>query len=100
MEKTGMLTRRHGDLLEARGLDIELLERLGVSSDRKLGEDTIRIPYHRGEKIVGVKYRTIAGEKRFLQEPGSEQILYNRDCLTDPTLAHLPIIITEGEVDC
>lgn len=95
-----MLTERHGDLLEARGLDIELLARLGVASDRKLGEDTIRIPYHRGEKIVGVKYRTIAGEKRFLQEPGSEQILYNRDCLTDPTLGHMPIIVTEGEVDC
>jgi twinkle protein len=94
------LTARHGELLEARGLDIELLEHLGVSSDNKLGPDTIRIPYHRGDRIVGVKYRTIAGEKRFLQEVGSEQILYNRNCLNDPTLEHLPIIITEGEIDC
>lgn len=94
------LTRRHGDLLEARGLDIELLERLGVSSSDRLGPDTIVIPYFRGEQIVGRKYRTIAGEKLFAQDPGSEQIFYNRNCLSDPSLAGQPIIITEGEIDC
>lgn len=94
------LTARHGDLLEARGLDIELLERLGVSSSSKLGPDTIAIPYFRGDQMVGTKYRTIAGEKRFLQEVGSEQILYNRNCLSDPALAGQPIIVTEGEIDC
>jgi len=94
------LSRRHGELLEARGLDIELIEALGVSSSDKLGPDTLRIPFFRGDRIVGVKYRTIAGEKRFAQEPGSEQILYNRNCLVDETLAHLPIVITEGEIDC
>lgn len=95
-----MLNRRHCSLLEARGLDIELLERLGVGSSERLGPDTIAIPYFRGEEAVGVKYRTIAGEKRFAQDPGSQQILYNRNCLNDPTLAHMPIVITEGEVDC
>ncbi len=94
-----MLTNRHGDLLEARGFDLEVIERLGVSSSTKLGPDTIAIPYFRGEQRVGVKYRTIAGEKRFLQETGSEQILYNRNCLTDETLAGFPIIVTEGELD-
>lgn len=95
------LNARHAALLEARGLDIELLESLGVSSEgAKLGPDSIRIPYHRGERVVGTKYRTIAGEKRFLQEVGSEQILYHRDCLADETLAQMPIIVTEGEIDC
>ncbi len=94
------LTRRHGDLLEARGLDIEVIERLGVDSSDRLGPDTIAIPYFRGDQLVGTKYRTIAGEKRFSQEVGSEQILYNRDCLSDPNLEGQPIIVTEGEVDC
>jgi twinkle protein len=99
-EKTMGLTRRHGDLLEARGLDIELLEALGVSSSEKLGPDTIKIPYYRGDRIVGVKYRTISGEKKFTQEPGSAQILYNINCLSDQTLDHMPVVITEGEIDC
>jgi twinkle protein len=94
------LTRRHGDLLEARGLDIELIERLGVNSSDRLGADTIAIPYFRGDQVVGVKYRTIAGEKRFSQEPGSAQIFYNGNCLSDPSLESQPIIITEGELDC
>lgn len=94
------LTRRHGELLEARGLDIEILERLGVASSRKLGDDTISIPYFRGEQVVGTKFRTISGEKKFTQEIGSEQIFYNRNCLNDPSLEQLPIIITEGEIDC
>lgn len=94
------LSRRHGDLLEARGLDLELIERHGVSSRGPLGADTIAIPYLRGGQQVGTKYRTVAGEKRFAQEPGSAQILYNRDCLSDATLDGLPIVITEGEIDC
>lgn len=94
------LTRRHGDLLEARGLDIELLERLGVQSSGELGPDTIAIPYFQGEEIVGMKYRTISGEKRFSQKPGSAQIFYNWNCLADETLDNQPLIVTEGEVDC
>lgn len=94
------LTQRHGDLLEARGLDVELIEQLGVNSSDRLGPDTIEIPYFRGEQIVGRKYRTISGEKKFSQDPGSEQIFYNRNVLSDPTLASQPIVITEGEIDC
>jgi len=95
-----MLTSRHADLLEARGLDVEMVTNLGVESSVRLGPDTIAIPYHRGGEIAGTKYRTISGEKKFAQEPGSAQILYNRDCLSDPTLESQPIIITEGEIDC
>jgi len=94
------LSRRHADLLEARGLDIELLERLGVESSADHGPDWIAIPYYRGEEVVGRKYRTISGEKRFSQDIGSEQILYNWNCLVDPSLAQMPLIITEGEIDC
>ena len=94
------LSNRHGELLEARGLDIELLERLGVESCAKRGPDWIAIPYLAGEQVVGRKYRTIAGQKEFAQEQGSAQILYNRDCLSDPSLIGQPVVICEGEVDC
>lgn len=94
------LTLRHAELLEARGLDIELLERLGIASCERHGPDTIAIPYHSGETVVGTKYRTIAGDKVFSQEIGSAQILYNRDCLLDRTLYGQPVVICEGEIDC
>lgn len=94
------LTRRHGDLLEARGFDIELIEKLGVYSCDELGPDTIAIPYFQGEEIVGIKFRTISGEKRFSQKQGSAQIFYNWNCLADETLDNQPLIITEGELDC
>jgi len=94
------LSSRHGDLLEARGLDIELLERLGVESYAEHGPDWICIPYFAGGQVVGRKYRTVAGQKQFTQDTGSAQILYNRDCLADPTLYRQPVVICEGEVDC
>lgn len=94
------LLQRHAELLEARGLDVELLERLGIRSCDRHGPDTIAIPYFSGDQVVGVKYRTISGEKKFSQDAGSAQILYNRDCLNDPTLTGQPVVICEGEVDC
>ena len=35
----------------------------------------------------------------FSQQPGSAQIFYNVDCLSDPQLSGFPLIITEGEMD-
>lgn len=93
------ISSAHQEILEARGLDVELISRLGVTSSTKLGGDCIAIPYYRGETMVGTKYRTLGEEKRFLQERGSEQILYNRNCLDDETLAEMPVIICEGELD-
>src|SRR5215469_13236649 len=94
------ITRRHAELIEARGLDIEVLDRLGITSSDRLGADTIAIPYFQGEHCVGTKYRTIAGEKMFTQEKGSKQIFYNWNCLTDPNLSNEAVIVTEGEPDC
>lgn len=94
------LSTRSGDLLEARGLDPEVLDRLSVADSDKLGPDTIVIPYFRGEQIVGRKFRTITGEKKFTQEVGSEQIFYNWNCIADPAYLGEPLIITEGEIDC
>lgn len=93
-----MLDKRHQEILEARGLDVELLDRFNVRSSRR-GSNWIEIPYlQRGEE-VNVKYRTIAGEKRFEQEANAVKCFWNYDVITDPTLADQPLVITEGELD-
>jgi twinkle protein len=93
------LTERLAKILEARGLDIELLERLGVAPCAQRGSDWIAIPYVEAGRVVNTKYRTVAGPKRFYQEAGKRKTFWNVDCLTDPTLEGLPLIITEGEFD-
>lgn len=99
MERTMGLTRRHAELLEARGLDLELLDRLGVESSDRHGADTIAIPYFQDGLAVNHKYRTISGQKQFSQDEGARKIVYNFDCLLDDSLAGQPLIWTEGEVD-
>lgn len=94
-----MLTERHQTLLEARGLDVELLVAYGVESSDRLGHDTIAIPYFRGSERVNTKYRTISGDKRFSQDEGGQCIFWNRNVLSDETFVDQPIIITEGEFD-
>lgn len=93
-----MLSARSQELLEARGLDPELLIRLGVN-DCDRGSDWIEIPYLEGGKSVNSKYRTISGPKRFSQEAGARKCFWNVDVLRDATLAQAPLIITEGEFD-
>lgn len=89
----------HLEILSDRGLDPELLLRLGVHSSAKLRGECIAIPYWRGENIVNRKYRTIAGEKAMMQDAGAEKCFWNVDVLHDPTLEDQPVIITEGEFD-
>jgi twinkle protein len=93
-----MLNNRHSELLTARGLDVELLEQLGVSSSDR-GGDWIEIPYLERGKQVNTKFRTIAGEKKFSQETGGRKCFWNIDVLGDTTLEAQPLIITEGEFD-
>ena len=92
------LTEQQSQLLDARGLDLELLGRLGVSwSDR--GSDWVSIPYLEAGRVVNHKYRTISGEKRFSQDAGAKKCFWNADVIGDATLADQPLIITEGELD-
>lgn len=94
------LTDRHLALLEARGIDGETADRLGVESFQRPGsEDWIRIPYVEGDRIVNWKYRTISGEKKFYQEAGGRKVFWNFNAITDTTLADQPLIVTEGEFD-
>lgn len=94
-----MLTDRHAKILEERGFDAELLERLGLASDTRRGSDIVAIPYFDGAVQVNAKRRTVAGEKRFFQDPSAPQIFWNVNAIADPTLASYPLVITEGELD-
>jgi len=94
-----MIDDRHAKLLEARGFYIEVLESLGVESSTKVGPDTIAIPIFEAGTRINTKFRTIAGEKKFCQEPGAKPVFWNVDRITDETLKNEPLIITEGELD-
>ncbi len=93
------LTQKHAAILEARGLDVEDLTRLGIASHQEHGGDWIVIPYQRNGATVNRKFRTIAGEKRFYQDKDGVKCFWNADAITDTTLAAEPLIITEGELD-
>lgn len=90
---------RHIAAIEARGLDPELLERLGVGASSKLRGEAIGIPYFDNGVCVATKHRTLGAEKLFTQNAGGRQILWNIDALRDDTLAGEPLIVTEGELD-
>jgi twinkle protein len=94
-----MLLEHHAKLLSDRGLDVETLANLGVVSSKRLGGDCIAIPYVKGGVVVNHKYRTLGDRKEFGQDAGAVKCLWNRDVLTDDTLAHEPVIVTEGEFD-
>lgn len=93
------LSKRHQELLEARGIDVELLERLSVATCEGRSGDWISIAYLDRGEVVSHKYRTISGEKKFFQDAGKRAIFWNIDCLRDETLATQQLIITEGEFD-
>lgn len=89
-----MLTVKHMQLLEERGIAVETASKLGWRSSN----DNLVIPYYQGGAEVGAKFRTLSGEKKFYQEKGSAQIFYNWEAVRDTSKERL--IITEGEMDC
>lgn len=93
------LQQRHLEILEGRGIDAEMLVRLGVVSSNMLAGDCVAIPFMRGGEVVNWKYRTITGEKRFSQDKDAKKLFWNFDALLDETLRDQPLIITEGEFD-
>jgi len=93
------LTARQQEILEDRGINIELAVRMGWRSAGRSGSgEAIEIPYYHNGKEVNHKGRTIEGEKRFWQVEGGEKRLYNVDAIKD--LGNEALVITEGEMDC
>lgn len=90
--------------LEARGLDCELADRLGLTSaqvvGRGRGDDWLAFPSIAHGKIVGWQFRRLkGGEPRFLGAGKVGEVPWNIDILRDQTLAQQPIVITEGRCD-
>lgn len=92
------LQERHVSALKARGLDPELLVRLGGGASGSIA-DGIALPFLDQGVAVACKHRTLGEAKRFTQQAGGRQILFNQDCLRDDTLKTEPLIVTEGELD-
>jgi twinkle protein len=96
---TGMLSDEHQRWLEVdRGLDLEIVTRYGVFTDRQSpGGRDLAFPVFRDGKAINHKYR--GPGKHFRQDKDAPPAFYNEDCLRDPALADHPLIITEGELD-
>lgn len=91
-------------VLEARGIDIEVASRLGLSSVKRGDGEALVIPFTRNGDVVRRKYRrfdVVEGGKapKWSQDPGGVKLAYNEDCLRDQALFGKPLIITEGELD-
>jgi twinkle protein len=94
------LTERSAELLEARGIDIELAINLGVQSCDRPGRDPVAIPYYRNGEAINHKYRTVPmGKKNCEMDSGAPLAFWNGDAIHDRTLRDAPLIITEGEFD-
>lgn len=90
------------DMLDARGLDVELASRLGLNGAPGGGE-VLQIDFRRGEDVVRRKFKRMGevpeGAPRYWQEPkGGAKIAWNEDALKDQSLSG-PLVITEGEID-
>jgi len=93
------LSEGHAKALEERGLDVEIATRLGWhTAPRKFaGKDGLAIPMVREGRVINHKYR--GPNKQFAQDKDAPRSLWNEDVLRDESLAHLPVMITEGEMD-
>jgi twinkle protein len=90
------------DKLAARGIDVELADKLGLASMRRGDGDALVIPFVREGQVVRRKYRRFdvtEGGAKWQQDKGGQRIAYNEDCLRDDSLLELPLIVTEGELD-
>ncbi len=94
----GGLSDRHLKLIENRGLDAEIVSRLGIETCADSG-DLIRIPYLVGSETVNNKYRTLDGEKRFHQDKDGRKCFFNFNVITDSSLEDEPLLVCEGEFD-
>lgn len=101
---TGGMSVAAMEWLEARGLDVELCDRLGLFVSSGTGDkEALAYPLRRKGIVLGHKYRPLVqkeGAPRFWRDKGCPAIAFNEDCLRDEALIGLPLVITEGYEDC
>lgn len=94
------MSERMIDTLTNRGLDVEVLDRLGFDGINRNGGEALVIPFKRDGEIVRRKYRRFdTDEGRWTQDKGGVRCAWNEDCLRQDGLTSQPLIITEGELD-
>lgn len=97
------LTPKAVEVLEARGINLELAASLGLRSGRKgrNDEQILEFPYYNeaGEE-VNCKTRTITGEKNFYQKKSGRKCFYNLASIKAAHDSGEKLVITEGEFDC
>ena len=91
---------KHIEWIEARGLDPQLAERLGMHTAFRDGKNWLALPYSEGGEIINHKYR-LTSEKDHRMDTGAPLALWNADCLKDLKVrgGQAPVVITEGEWD-
>ncbi len=87
---------KHIEWIEARGISVELAEKLGLDTVREAGAAWLSVPYIKAGKVINHKYRLIS-EKRHRMDAGAPLGLFNHDCLLENP--DQPLVITEGEWD-
>jgi twinkle protein len=88
-------------LIEARGLDVELLENYGVTDTERRGFDLV-FNYAVNGEVIARKHRRInksATAQNFVQDVGARQAFWNAAAISDETLSRYPLVICEGEFD-
>lgn len=104
-----MLSPEHESWLQSRGIDPETSAHMQLYSGRRSeggvveptrSGNVLAFPFFRKGAEVATKYR--AHGKKFWQRENGQKRFYNADVLDDPALAEgrLPLVITEGEIDC
>ncbi|MBV8594059.1 MAG: hypothetical protein JOZ27_07160, partial [Caulobacteraceae bacterium] len=94
---------RLGELLMARGLDLETLGRFGFDGmKRGGGDECLVIPFRRDGQVVRRKYRYFDrgdDKPKWEADKGAQRLAWNEDCLRDEALRSQSLIVTEGEID-
>jgi twinkle protein len=96
-----MLSDAIMETLTARGIDVELADRLGLASTRRGDGEALVLPFVREGRVVRRKYRRfdVVDGPKWQADKGGVRCAYNEDCLRDEKLIDQPLLITEGELD-
>jgi twinkle protein len=95
-DSTEFLHPRHEEWIESRGISVELARKFGLKTVQRQGKAWLAVPYVERGLTVNHKYRLIS-EKRHEMDKGGRLILWNHDCLLEPS--DKPVVICEGEWD-
>lgn len=102
MKRLNNLTDQARDALEHRGIAPEVAEQHGVVSAQAHGDDQrqwIAFRHDVDGENDHYAYRTLTGDKQFLQSKGTERRLWNNRVVSDQELAQEALIFTEGQMD-